>query len=182
MKELIPKISDNEDKLINDILNNYKETEVSKLLEMNFSQCLESFIENDWEKFEKEAKEKQINFYIHKKYKIIIDDMESKQLNTELEKIKKFIHFKAQKDEKQSNNKEIDELKDKYYDVWDKENFESFIQNIEFYKNLKFDYDNFTEKEKKNINDYIQGLKKLAEEFCPFFEKKIGRKRKKKSI
>ena len=114
---------------------------------MNFSQCLESFIENDWEKFEKEAKEKQINFYIHKKYKIIIDDMESKQLNTELEKIKKFIHFKAQKDEKQSNNKEIDELKDKYYDVWDKENFESFIQNIEFYKNLKFDYDNFTEKE-----------------------------------
>lgn len=178
MKELIPKISDNNEKLINDILNIYKGKEVSKLLEMNFSQCLKSFRENDWDKFEKEAKDKQINFYIQKKYKIVIDDMKSKQLNTELEKIKKFIHFRNTKEENQSNNIEIDKFKDKYYNVKDKEKFESFIQNIEIYKNLKFDYEHFSEKEKKNINNYIQSLKKLGEDFCPFFEKKKGKEEK----
>ena len=173
MKDIIPIISDNQIQIIDKLLENYKGKEVTELLEKTFNQYLKDFIKNDWTEFAKGIKEKQINFYIHKKYKNIIKDMISKQLDNDLKEIKKFIHFKGSKKKiSYTNKKDYDEFINKNYEVKDIKNFENFVKTIENYENIKFDYDNFSKTEKKTIDAHIQDLKTLAEIFKEFFEVK----------
>ena len=173
MKDIIPIISDNQNQIIDKLLENYKGKEVTELLEKTFNQYLKDFIKNDWTEFAKGIKEKQINFYIHKKYKNIIKDMISKQLDNDLKEIKKFIHFKGSKKKiSYTNKKDYDEFINKNYEVKDIKNFENFVKTIENYENIKFDYDNFSKTEKKTIDAHIQDLKTLAEIFKEFFEVK----------
>ena len=169
-----------------------EESEVRKLLEKKFSECLKSFIENkeDWNKFIEESIKDQKDFYIQKKYKKVIDDMREKQYNKALEEIKKYIFFRelnadGKEQKKNGNLKEIERDKFKYYYYKikdeDEEGFKNYIKRMPEYKNLKFDYEDYTQEEKdkddekKNIDAYINSLRYLAKNYYEFFKKRQQR-------
>ena len=173
-----------------------EESEVRKLLEKKFSECLKSFIENkeDWNKFIEESIKDQKDFYIQKKYKKVIDDMREKQYNKALEEIKKYIFFRelnadGKEQKKNENLKEIERDKFKYYYYKikdeDEKGFKNYIKRMPEYKNLKFDYEDYTQEEKdkddekKNIDAYINSLRYLAKNYYEFFKKRQQRAEKK---
>ena len=167
-----------------------EESEVRKLLKMKFSEYLKRFIEDkeDWNKFIEESKKDQKDFYIQKKYKKVIDDMRENHNNKDLEEIKKYIFFRelnadGKEQKKNGNLKEIerDKFKYYYYKIKDEKGFKNYIKSMQEYKNLKFDYEDYTQEEKdkddekKNIDAYIDSLRYLAKNYYEFFKKRQQR-------
>ena len=170
-----------------------KEYDIRELLEMKFSDYIKRFFgdekdKKDWDKFIKESKEKKENFYTQKRYKQFIEHLMEKrekekneeikkQYNQYLDELKEYTRFTCLNEKGKAKQKKIlfyvKEPVEKnfeyyHYEINKKNKFESYIKSITEFANWKFDYDKAVEL--KNINTYIESLKKLKNDFLSAFE------------
>lgn len=159
-----------------------EDEKVRELLEKTFSNVLDDFKKSGekWKIFEDDSRKEQEEFYTHKKFRNVIKDMPSNNLKNELEEIKeKYIYFGEPNAEGKKLGEGINTINplEKFvyyhYKIKDEKGLESYIKKS-VYKDLKFNYEDFTKEEKENINIYIDSLNNLAEakNFLAFFKKR----------
>ena len=185
-REIILENSEGNEEIISSI-DKLKIKDAIKLLDMTYKEYLQNFINNKWETFAKEEKEKQINDYKQRKYKKSIQNMISNNKKDELIYIKKFVSFgtknKNGKKNNNTDNKNDDNTKKNFesytYKITKEKDFKEFIHKIKNYENLNFE---ITLEEHKQIKKNIEDLKKLANDFESWFKEKKERNKKDKKI